>query len=83
MSHIANKIIAQDKALNSIFSETRYRIDSFQREYRWQHKQIDALISDISSSFLLILLRMEDIHCKEVVCLSPLTLHSSTLFVVL
>ena len=51
MSHIANKIIAQDKALNSIFSETRYRIDSFQREYRWQHKQIDALISDISSSF--------------------------------
>ena len=34
MSHIANKIVAQDKALHSVFSETRYRIDTFQREYR-------------------------------------------------
>lgn len=52
MSHIANKIVATDKPLHSVFSETRYRIDSFQREYRWQHKQIDALISDLTSSFL-------------------------------
>ena len=52
MSHIANKIVAQDKALHSIFSETRYRIDTFQREFRWQHKQIDALISDLTISFL-------------------------------
>lgn len=52
MSHIANKIVATDKALHSVFSETRYRIDTFQREYRWQHKQIEALISDLTSSFL-------------------------------
>lgn len=52
MSHIANKIIAKDKALYNVFSETRYRIDSFQREYRWQHKQIEALISDLTSSFM-------------------------------
>lgn len=52
MSHIANKIDAKDKALHSVFSETRYRIDSFQRDYRWSHKQIDALISDLVSSFM-------------------------------
>ncbi|WP_279149054.1 DUF262 domain-containing protein [Segatella bryantii] len=52
MSHIANKIVAQDKALHSVFSETRYRIDTFQREYRWQYKQIEALISDLTGSFL-------------------------------
>lgn len=52
MSHIANKIVAVDKPLHSVFSETRYRIDSFQREYRWQHKQIEALISDLTSSFM-------------------------------
>lgn len=52
MSHIANKIVATDKALHSVLSETRYRIDTFQREYRWQHKQIDALISDLTSNFL-------------------------------
>lgn len=52
MSHIANKIIAKDIALSDAFTNSRYRIDAFQRDYRWQHKQIDALISDLSTSFL-------------------------------
>lgn len=51
MSHIANKIIAKDIALSDAFTNSRYRIDAFQRDYRWQHKQIDALISDLSTSF--------------------------------
>lgn len=52
MTHIANKIIAKDIALSDAFTNSRYRIDAFQRDYRWQHKQIDALISDLSTSFL-------------------------------
>lgn len=52
MSHIANKIVAKDITLSSVFTDARYRIDVFQRDYRWQHKQIDALISDLSTSFL-------------------------------
>ena len=52
MSHAANNIVAQDKALNLIFSGSRYRIDVFQRDYRWKRDQIDALISDLSSSFM-------------------------------
>ncbi len=52
MSHIANKIDATDKTLSEILTGERYRIDSFQREYRWQRKHIEALISDLSISFL-------------------------------
>ena len=52
MSHIANNIVAQDKTLNQVFTGVRYRIDVFQRGYRWVRDQIDALISDLSSSFL-------------------------------
>lgn len=52
MGHIANKIDAKDKKLSEILSGERYRVDSFQREYRWQRKHIEALISDLSISFL-------------------------------
>lgn len=52
MGHIANKIDAKDKKLSEVLSGQRYRIDSFQREYRWQRVQIEALISDLALSFL-------------------------------
>ncbi|GAA3928292.1 DUF262 domain-containing protein [Chitinophaga oryziterrae] len=51
-NHIANKIEAKDKSLGKIFINERYKIDVFQREYRWQRKHIEALISDLSISFL-------------------------------
>lgn len=51
MSNIANNIVAQQKQLSMVFTDTRYLVDVFQRDFRWQHKQIDALISDLSSSF--------------------------------
>ncbi len=52
MSHIANKIDAEDKKLNELFSEKRYKIDVFQREYRWRRLHVEAMISDLSMSFL-------------------------------
>lgn len=52
MGHVANKIDAKDKKLSEILHNNRYRIDSFQREYRWQRAHIEELISDLSSSFL-------------------------------
>lgn len=51
MSHIANKIHTKNKTLREVFSGQRYKIDSFQREYRWQRKQIEALLSDLSINF--------------------------------
>lgn len=44
-------IEAKDKSLAEVLSNNRYKIDSFQREYRWQRKQIEALISDLSICF--------------------------------
>lgn len=52
MGHIANKIDAKDIKLLNVFFGNRYKIDVFQREYRWQREQIEALISDLCSSFL-------------------------------
>lgn len=52
MAHIANKIDAKDKKLSEILSGQRYKIDVFQREYRWQRVHIEALVSDLSLSFL-------------------------------
>lgn len=51
MAHIANKIDAKDKKLSEILSGQRYRVDSFQREYRWQRKHIESLINDLYLSF--------------------------------
>jgi uncharacterized protein with ParB-like and HNH nuclease domain len=42
---------AKDRSLSHILSENRYRIDAFQREYRWQRKNIEALISDLVTAF--------------------------------
>lgn len=51
MSHIANKIHTKNKTLMEVFTGQRYKIDSFQREYRWQRKQMEALLSDLSINF--------------------------------
>lgn len=42
---------AKDRSLSQILVDNRFRIDSFQREYRWQRKHIEALISDLATNF--------------------------------
>lgn len=44
-------IEAKDKNLADVLTNNRYKIDSFQREFRWQRKQIEALISDLCICF--------------------------------
>lgn len=51
MAHIANKIHAEDVALNGLFTHNRYKIEAFQREYRWEKKHVEALISDLYTNF--------------------------------
>jgi len=50
--HIANEIKAEDKSLSKILIDERFKIDVFQREYRWQKRHIEALLTDLSISFL-------------------------------
>ena len=52
MSNIANNIVAHDKKLSQVFTDNRYHIDVFQRDYRWQYRHVDALISDLASNFM-------------------------------
>ena len=49
--NIANKIDAKDKKLGEILNCQRYKIDVFQRDYRWGYVHIEALISDLTGSF--------------------------------
>ena len=46
-----NKIEAKDKSLADMLVNKRYKIDVFQREYRWRRAQIEALISDVTGCF--------------------------------
>lgn len=50
-NNIANKIDAKDKKLREMLSQGRYKLDVFQREYRWQYKQLEELINDLTNSF--------------------------------
>lgn len=46
-----NKIEAKDRNMADMLSNKRYKVDVFQRDYRWKWSQTDALISDVTGCF--------------------------------
>jgi uncharacterized protein with ParB-like and HNH nuclease domain len=46
------KIDGIAKTIRGLLSDQRYSIDYYQREYRWQRKQLQELISDLTEQFL-------------------------------
>ena len=52
MSKLENKIEAHDRTVFQVLNEKKYTVDYFQREYNWQKKHIEQLITDLTSSFL-------------------------------
>ncbi len=46
------KIEAQSKTLTEILSNKKYSIDYYQREYKWEDKQIKELLDDLTDAFL-------------------------------
>ncbi|MHA1973279.1 MAG: DUF262 domain-containing protein, partial [Candidatus Hodarchaeales archaeon] len=48
---VSNKIDADDKTLKEILDTQKYSIDYFQREYRWERKHIEQLLTDLEASF--------------------------------
>lgn len=46
------KIEGSPKNLKQLLQNTKYSIHYYQREYMWQHKQIEELIDDLTSEFL-------------------------------
>jgi len=46
------KIIqADDKSIREMLDKTKYIVDFFQREYRWERKHIEQLIGDLTTKF--------------------------------
>ena len=52
MSNAADTISAYAKNIGCILRAQKYDIDVFQREYKWERKQIEQLLSDLESKFL-------------------------------
>jgi uncharacterized protein with ParB-like and HNH nuclease domain len=46
------EILGKAKTVRELLSATKYSIDYYQREYKWQEKQVRELIDDLSSRFL-------------------------------
>lgn len=47
-----NEVLGKAKTVRELLSGAKYSIDYYQREYRWEAKQIGELVSDLTSRFL-------------------------------
>lgn len=52
MSKDDHKIDADDRNVFEVLNERKYTVDYFQREYSWEQKHIEQLVTDLTSSFL-------------------------------
>jgi uncharacterized protein with ParB-like and HNH nuclease domain len=52
MSKEDHKIDADDHNVFEVLNEKKYTVDYFQREYSWEQKHIEQLITDLTSTFL-------------------------------
>lgn len=46
------KVDGKPRSLRELLSKRKYKVHYYQREYRWQKKQIEELIEDLTSEFL-------------------------------
>jgi uncharacterized protein with ParB-like and HNH nuclease domain len=52
MSKDDHKIDADDRTVFEVLNERKYTVDYFQREYSWEQKHIEQLVTDLTSGFL-------------------------------
>jgi uncharacterized protein with ParB-like and HNH nuclease domain len=52
MSKDNHKIDADDRCVFDVLNERKYSVDYFQREYSWEQKHIEQLVTDLTSTFL-------------------------------
>ena len=46
------EILGKAKTVRELLKGVKYSIDYYQREYKWQEKQIRELVDDLSNKFL-------------------------------
>lgn len=49
---IENKIEANDRQVDQVLNGKKYAVDYFQREYNWEEKHIEQLVTDLTGAFL-------------------------------
>ena len=52
MSKLTNKIEAHDRTVSLVLENKKYTVDYFQREYNWQKRHIEQLVTDLTGAFL-------------------------------
>ncbi|MEI6568116.1 MAG: DUF262 domain-containing protein, partial [Verrucomicrobiota bacterium] len=52
MTKLTNKIEAHDRSISEILDDKKYTVDYFQREFKWEERHIEQLVSDLTTSFL-------------------------------
>ena len=52
MSQENHKIDADDRNVFYVLNERKYTVDYFQREFSWEQKHIEQLVTDLTSTFL-------------------------------
>lgn len=52
MSKDDHKIDADDRCVYEVLNQRKYTVDYFQREYSWEKKHIEQLVTDLTSTFL-------------------------------
>jgi uncharacterized protein with ParB-like and HNH nuclease domain len=52
LSNLENKIEAKHCSLFEVLNKQKYTVDYFQREYAWEEKHIEELITDLTTAFL-------------------------------
>lgn len=52
MSKLTNKIEANDRSISEVLDDKKYTVDYFQREFKWEERHIEQLVSDLTSAFL-------------------------------
>ncbi len=51
MNERANSIDGVAKTISEILKDKKYSIDYYQREYKWEHKQLEELVTDLTAKF--------------------------------
>ncbi|WP_199192391.1 GmrSD restriction endonuclease domain-containing protein [Chlorogloea sp. CCALA 695] len=46
------EILGEAKTIRQLLSGNKYSIDYYQREYKWQTKQVQELLEDLADKFL-------------------------------
>ena len=52
MSKLTHKIDANDRTVSEVLNGKKYTVGYFQREYNWESKHIEQLVTDLTSAFL-------------------------------